>query len=572
MARDPLETRRHRATVPADLNDPVRFAQFIETTKDVVVQELREFFGAQQDALRLQEAPTVEKYAFAFDGSDPLETTLSIVQEFIDDPEALPHVAVLAASGKSRRLTTGRPFIAHTQRPPRVTTTNQQPYALAEARPEIRTFTVTAVAVQTYTVTLAGVDFEYDADGTETVELIAERLRSELVNNGANELVVVTISGNVVTLTGLEDGVSFTLVVGTNITAALVQAAGASGTADQLVFRTTPNRDGTPVTSTITFRPQDFVTATPITAAPASEIARIFNNRALYAYARVVDQGGTPGLQFEVGGPFGSASNIPHNEIEILPESSTNLVSVLGLANTGSAAGGDTIAAPTPGSSTATLTIAGATFTAADVGRYLTLAGAISAANDGRFLVTGVPGATQVEFTNPNAVSEAFETGTYFIGFRDDTHNPARPKMNRYHAAWDLNVHIEVITEDPNTRRELLDLTMGFFSFFLEDRHFTFFGRSVFDETLVDGDGQALLEEEHYQIGVHSDINDGGDSDIPRPDDNKGKIYVSRVEVPVTTFWYLDRPVLVLTGPNAGQSNTLESENVTHDPDLPLPT
>lgn len=570
MARDQLELRAHRPTTPVDLNDPSRFGQFIETTKDAFVEELRLFFGAQQQAERLQEAPTIEKYAFSFTGSDALETTMQIVQEFIDEPERLPHVAVLAASGKSRRLTVGRPFIAHTQAPPRVVTTNQEPYALAEAQPQISTVTVDAVAVQTYTITLNSVDFDYTADGSETVEVIAERLRSALVNNGANAIVVVTISGNVITLTGVDDGVAFTLGVNANLTDATPQAAGAASTTDQIVFRTTPNKAGDPVITTIPFRPGDFPTATPITAATAAEIARIFNNRALYARARVIDQGGTPGLQFENGGPRGGAPNIPHNEIEILPESSANLVSALGLANTGSAAVGDTIAAPAPGSSTATLTIAGATFTAADVGRFVTIAGATSAANNGRFLVTAVPGATQVEFTNADAVSEAFETGTYFIGFRDDTRNPARPKMNRYHGAWDLRVHIEVITEDPNARRELLDLVMSFLSFYAEDRFFTFYGRSVFEEGLVDADGQPLLEEEHYQISVHSDVTDGGDSDIPRPDDNKDKIFVSRVEAPVTTFWYIDRPVLVQSGPSTGESFTLENENLSLDGTLPF--
>ena len=59
-----------------------------------------------------------------------------------------------------------------------------------------------------------------------------------------------------------------------------------------------------------------------------------------------------------------------------------------------------------------TLTDAGATFTAADVGRFITIAGSTSPANDGTFLIEEFVDANNIKYTNASGVTEAF-TGTW---------------------------------------------------------------------------------------------------------------------------------------------------------------
>lgn len=372
MARDELELRVHSATVPDDLNDPPRFSQLVETTKDAFVLELRRYLEiGQQTDERLSELPTVEKYAL-YGADDPYETVVQILQDHADVLEALPHVAVTTAAGSNKRLTFGRPIIAQTQRAPRIETTLAEPFALADG--------------------------------------------------------------------------------------------------DTLVYQTTP--DGlNPQTHTVIFRDFRFPTGDPITAATAADVARVFNEQALYAHAKAVDiGGGSTGVRFATGGPAGGGAG--HNEIEILTGTSANVLTAFGLS----------------------------------------------------------------------------------IGASDDSDNPARPPANRYHTGAQLNVNVDIVSEDPNTRREVTDLIYSFFVFWLERKHFQFFGRSVFDESVA---------EEHYQIIIHQDVGVGAESAVNRPNDQKDKVHMQRITVPVTTFMYIDRPVLVPSGPAAGEGWIVTSGDVT---------
>jgi hypothetical protein len=72
---------------------------------------------------------------------------------------------------------------------------------------------------------------------------------------------------------------------------------------------------------------------------------------------------------------------------------------------------GDTIGGAAPNM---TLADAGATFTAADVGRYITLAGATTGANNGTFLISSFTDANNIGFQNASGVAEAFP-GTWSI-------------------------------------------------------------------------------------------------------------------------------------------------------------
>ena len=72
---------------------------------------------------------------------------------------------------------------------------------------------------------------------------------------------------------------------------------------------------------------------------------------------------------------------------------------------------GDSFAFASP---TVTLTDAGASFTSADIGRFITIAGATTGGNNGTFLIEGVPTGTTLTYTNTSGVAEAY-TGTWTI-------------------------------------------------------------------------------------------------------------------------------------------------------------
>lgn len=64
---------------------------------------------------------------------------------------------------------------------------------------------------------------------------------------------------------------------------------------------------------------------------------------------------------------------------------------------------------------TMTLNDSTAAFTAALINRFVEIVNATTGANDGTFLVTGVPSATSLEYTNINGVAEAQGSATYKI-------------------------------------------------------------------------------------------------------------------------------------------------------------
>lgn len=73
---------------------------------------------------------------------------------------------------------------------------------------------------------------------------------------------------------------------------------------------------------------------------------------------------------------------------------------------------GDTIGGAAPNM---TWTDAGAAFTAADVGRYITIQAATTPANNGTFLITAFTSGTQITYTNASGVAEAATNAKWFI-------------------------------------------------------------------------------------------------------------------------------------------------------------
>ena len=560
MARDPLETRGYQPLIPEDLNDPPRFGQPSETVKDAVLTTIRRYL-TQENALptvRTAELPTFQKYALGYGpGTNPYETFTTLVQEYPDVLERLPHVAVTSASGSNNRPGVGAPILGPTWYPPRVQSTTEGPYAFANPQRQVSTITVDAAVFPfTYTATIQGRLVSYPSTASDTTATIAVGLTTAILD-AARLVLDASSAGNVSTLTWLEPGVSFSLAVSANLTAATPTPASVVTQPNVLSYRTKPWLPGQVpqfVDSEIVFAPSRFATGT-ITAATAADVARIINEQARYASAAPTTVGAGTGIRLLAGGPLGGMGG--PNEIEIL-DNGTDIAATLGLAFIDTGAGGDTIVA---GATSATATIAGALFTAAMVGSYVTITGAPTAANNGRFLITTVPGPTQVTYATTTAVSESAAGVRFFVGQRDTSLNIARPAQNRYVQSLKYTVNVSVLTESANTRTELIDLIVTQWTFWLELQYFQIFGRGVFDETYA---------SEQYQVIVHQEIMHAGDADYPRPgSDNKDKIYEGRLQIPVTILWYLDRQVTVPSGPEAGQSWVEDASDVTIDDSIP---
>lgn len=433
MPAEPF-TRSFQPTVPDDLNDPPRFGQIIETTKDALVLELRKFFAnAAQTPSRRTELPTIEKYANVPDPNDRFSTSVTILRKLPERSESFPHVAVMASSGTERRLSIGPPFITTVQEPAYIQALEAEPYALL--------------------------------DGSH------------------------------------------------------------------LVIRTLPNgRDE--YFDVLQFSANRFPTANPISAALASDVARVINDNAQHVTARSVIVDGLAYLRIEAGGPA-SRLRTP-TEIEVSP-TSDGAELILSLARRGTV---DLFGGTAP---TISLDAPEETWSEEDIGKYIYLSGNDAPYfNGGRFLIIGFStnsGVDTLLITNKYARETASTTTTWFIGQRDDHRNPAHPPKHRYAMATDINVAIDVFCDDENTRGELVDLVNSFFGFFLEDKLFTFLGRSSFPSQTV--------TKEYYQIVLASTLRSAGESEINRGEgDASNKVHVNSFSLDLTTSMYLDREVL----------------------------
>lgn len=458
MPRDPLN-RAFAPTTPDDLNDPPRFSQVLETTKDVLVVELRHFIAnAQQTAARRTELPTVEKYATFADGNDPFSSAATIVRQYPGRLEKLPHIAVMTASGQERRLTVGPPFVTTVQQPSRIVSLPAEPYALVDG--------------------------------------------------------------------------------------------------DSLVLRTLPDAR-TEYLDTVVFTADRFPTAHGIGAALAVDVARVINEQAAHVHATVLTTGGLNYVQIEAGGPLSNELGRTPTEIEVM-SGSRHADVILGVSRSG------TVAAIVSAYPSTTLTAPAGAWSSADVGRYVTLANAARPYfNNGRFLVTAFStsgGTDTLTVANRNGRDESTGLETWFIGARDDHRNPARPPLHRYAMAFDFNVRIDVLTSDENTRDEVVDLVVAFFGFFLEQKFFTFMGRSGFQGQTATG--------EYYQVVINPPLRNTASNEFQRPGDGTGKVYVNGLSIDVTTSMYLDREVF-FHGTNT--PFIVDRSNLVQDDTLPLP-
>lgn len=143
-------------------------------------------------------------------------------------------------------------------------------------------------------------------------------------------------------------------------------------------------------------------------------------------------------------------------------------------------------------------------------------------------------------------------------GQTDNSFNTARPVRNRYHMAAEVTVNVDVISTDPNTRRELTDLVYSWATFWMERDYYELQGRSWQDEDVN-------APEEWYHIIFHQEVSAGAFQAVDRLTDPKDKVHIQRVTIPVTTFQYIDRPVRFSTGANF----ILQESSLSLDSTLP---
>lgn len=172
----------------------------------------------------------------------------------------------------------------------------------------------------------------------------------------------------------------------------------------------------------------------------------------------------------------------------------------------------------------------------------------------------GGPNGTQF----PNKITITGGTALAALGFTvaqtDQNYGVGKKAYNRHHIVSDLVLGIEVVTESENVRTEITDLLYDFVTYALSDRMYTFYGRSSYDSGVGD---------ETYQIIIRdNEITLSGEQETPRLNDNRDKLYINRLNIPVTAIQFSDRTATNLDGTIT--TPLVQATVVTSD-DLPEP-
>lgn len=172
----------------------------------------------------------------------------------------------------------------------------------------------------------------------------------------------------------------------------------------------------------------------------------------------------------------------------------------------------------------------------------------------------GGPNGTQF----PNKITITGGTALAALGLTiaqtDQNYGAGKKAYHRHHMVSDLTVGIEVVTESENVRTDITDLLYDFVTYVLADRMFTFYGRSSFDNTVGD---------ETYQIIIRdNEITLSGELETPRLNDNRDKLYINRINIPVTAIQFSDR---VATNFNGTITTPLVQPTLVVTDDLPEP-
>lgn len=164
----------------------------------------------------------------------------------------------------------------------------------------------------------------------------------------------------------------------------------------------------------------------------------------------------------------------------------------------------------------------------------------------------------------PNQITVTGGTAVTALGFTANqtskNFGPGTQAYTRHMISADFSVSMEVVAESENIRTELSDLLFDFFSFVVSDRQSQFLGRSMFDPTIPDESYQIIIKD--------SGISISGEQEMPRPGDPRDKIYVNRINVPITAIQYTDR---IVVSSNGQTITPLPKIPLVSNDDLPTP-
>lgn len=144
----------------------------------------------------------------------------------------------------------------------------------------------------------------------------------------------------------------------------------------------------------------------------------------------------------------------------------------------------------------------------------------------------------------PNKITVTGGTAVTALGFTvnqtDQNYGAGKQAYERHNMASNLTIGLEVVAESENVRTEITDLLYDFMTFVMADRMFQFYGRSTFDETVLDETYQIILKD--------SEITLAGEQETPRLNDPRDKLYINRINIPVIAIQYSDRIIVDQTG------------------------
>lgn len=154
----------------------------------------------------------------------------------------------------------------------------------------------------------------------------------------------------------------------------------------------------------------------------------------------------------------------------------------------------------------------------------------------------------------PNTVTITGGTALSVLGLTASQTNTnfgaGKQAYERYSTSAELTVGIEIFTPSENVRTDLTDLVYDFFTYVMQDRKFQFYGRSIFDETILNEVYQIILRDSEFSFG--------GDNEVPRPGDKKDKIYISRLSIPVIAIQCSDRIITNMNGTPAAPAVSIQ--------------
>lgn len=164
-----------------------------------------------------------------------------------------------------------------------------------------------------------------------------------------------------------------------------------------------------------------------------------------------------------------------------------------------------------------------------------------------------------VEYENKGLVSEDTigeqVCVTYQILKREDHLSKRIPPLNRYCHRRLSNVVVQVLAKDEQTREELADIILTYYDFIMQENFYTYWGREI--------DNIELSHNERFQIVLQPNNQNSPEQEMKRTSDEKDKLYILQLTIPVEIMYYIDRELVIQEGVAAGESYTLEGDNIS---------